>query len=226
MQRRPEKEVMDDEANALAYARADFDEPHEHFIALLQDRLGTIAPQRVLDLGCGPCDIGLRLARCYPGSQVTAVDASAPMLRHAQQAIHAAGQENRFRLLHHYLGHDSRFESHELVVSNSLLHHLADPMVLWTILAQQYRQGARIFVMDLRRPASEAAARALVERYAGGESPVLQHDFYQSLLAAYTVEEIAAQLRGINLALQVETVSDRHLIAYGAPRQTQPGSAG
>ena len=65
MQRRPEPELMDDEAQALAYARADFAEPHDRFVALLRERVGAPAG-RALDLGCGPGDVTFRVARAFP----------------------------------------------------------------------------------------------------------------------------------------------------------------
>jgi hypothetical protein len=45
---------------------------------------------------------------------------------------------------------------------------------------------------------------------------VLQEDFFNSLKAAYRVEEITEQLKATGLdMLNVEACSDRHLIVYG-----------
>jgi hypothetical protein len=52
--------------------------------------------------------------------------------------------------------------------------------------------GAPVLVMDLMRPASPAAAEALVEQYAAGEPEVLRRDFYNSLLAAFEPGEVRA----------------------------------
>ena len=69
--------------------------------------------------------------------------------------------------------------------------------------------------MDLLRPASEHEARTLVDQYAQDEPAILQHDFYHSLLAAYRITEIEAQLRQCELTqLKVQAVSDRHVIIY------------
>jgi hypothetical protein len=73
-----------------------------------------------------------------------------------------------------------------------------------------------VFVGDLLRPASEAAARAIVAREAGGEPELLRRDFLHSLCAAYTPDEVRAQLAAAGLAhFAVEVRSDRHWIAYG-----------
>lgn len=70
--------------------------------------------------------------------------------------------------------------------------------------------------MDLMRPASREAAYALVAEYAAGEPAILRHDFLHSLLAAYRVDEVVAQLRDAGLAsLTAKAVSDRHLLVHG-----------
>ncbi len=73
-----------------------------------------------------------------------------------------------------------------------------------------------LFVQDLMRPQSPDAARALVDRYAPGEPDVLRRDFYNSLLAAFTPDEVRAQLAAAGLdALVVEPVTDRHMTIAG-----------
>ena len=103
------------------------------------------------------------------------------------------------------------------VVSNSLLHHLHDPAVLWGAVRQLAAPGARIFVKDLRRPADAAAVEALVQRHAADAPPVLQHDYRASLQAAFTPEEVRGQLRAAGLAdaLQVAPADDRYLEVWG-----------
>jgi SAM-dependent methyltransferase len=104
----------------------------------------------------------------------------------------------------------------ELVFSNSLLHHLPDPAVLWESVHRFAAPGAAVFVMDLLRPPSIEAARALVERHAAGEAELLRRDFFHSLCAAYRPEEIEGQLARAGLgALCCAVVSDRHWIGWG-----------
>ena len=67
------------------------------------------------------------------------------------------------------------------------------------------------------RPQSESIAREMMEKYSGGEPEVLERDFYNSLLAAFKVEEVEEQLRDAGLeSLNVEPISDRHLLVCGA----------
>jgi SAM-dependent methyltransferase len=103
-----------------------------------------------------------------------------------------------------------------LVLSNSLLHHLPDPQLLWRALRRWAAPGASAFVMDLLRPPSVEAARALVERHAAGEPDVLRRDFFHSLCAAWRVDEVREQLGRAGIGtLACEPASDRHWIAWG-----------
>lgn len=70
--------------------------------------------------------------------------------------------------------------------------------------------------MDLFRPDSNKQANEIVEKYAGEEAEILKTDFYNSLLAAFSPEEVHQQLQDAGLTnMQIETVSDRHLLIHG-----------
>ena len=70
--------------------------------------------------------------------------------------------------------------------------------------------------MDLIRPESAEAAPALVDQYAAHEDPILKRDFYNSLLAAFTEDEVAAQLAEMNLSrLLIDVPDDRHWVVGG-----------
>jgi len=102
------------------------------------------------------------------------------------------------------------------LVSNSLLHHLHDPLVLWQAIAQAAAPGARIYVKDLRRPPSPEAAEQLRQRYLADAPAVLQHDYLASLHAAFTAAEVEQQLQRCGLEqLQVAEVDDRYLEIWG-----------
>jgi SAM-dependent methyltransferase len=218
LKRIPEPELMLDPAQAQAYAAADFAEPHERFVALLRARLpGLPASGVALDLGCGPGDPTLRFARAFPGWEVEGVDGSPAMLALAREAAARAGLVEPVRFVEARLPRlDGLRARYDLVFSNSLLHHLDDPAALWNTVRARAAPGARVFVMDLLRPASVEAARALVDRYAAGEPEVLRRDFLHSLCAAYRPDEVEKQLAAALLALSLEVVSDRHWIAWGS----------
>ena len=206
------------EEQARAYAEADFQEPHSRFIELFTRSFPQeAAAGYVLDLGCGPADISLRFARGYPDSTIDSVDGSEAMLEFAKQAVCREGLEERVQLIHRYLpATQLPRQKYDVVISNSLLHHLRDPQVLWQSINQFASPQAPIFIMDLIRPADKAQAKDLTETHAAGEAEILKQDFYHSLLAAYRLDEVKSQLQEAQLAhFCLEEVSDRHMIMWG-----------
>jgi len=216
MKRVLEPELMEDEAQVKAYAEADFEIPHSQFMERLKafvnepDFSGT-----ALDLGCGPGDISFRFARAYPLARVQAVDGSAAMINYAKLLI-ADALKPRISFIQGLLPFVSLPQAnYGIIFSNSLLHHLPDPMVLWQVVKKYAAPGTRIVVMDLLRPASVDEARAMVQAYAADEPDILKRDFYQSLLAAFRMEEIAGQIAQADLDLKIEQISDRHVFITG-----------
>ena len=108
-----------------------------------------------------------------------------------------------------------------MVVSNSLLHHLHDPAVLWRAVAELAAPGAFVYIQDLRRPASAEAVEALVADEMAGAPEVLRRDYRASLHAAFTVAEVHAQLERAALeqaclaGLQVAPRQERYLEVWG-----------
>jgi SAM-dependent methyltransferase len=219
MRRIPEPELMDGQEQARAYAEADFSEPNTLFLELLSERLGRSDTwQQALDLGCGPADITLRFARAYPCCRIDAVDGASAMLAFARSALsREPALAERVRLLHARLpGLPLVERAYDLILSNSLLHHLHEPAVLWTEIRRLARPGAGVLVMDLMRPTTTEAADTLVEAYASDAPEVLRRDFRNSLLASFEPEEVQTQLQSVGLnALAVKRVSDRHLAVSG-----------
>ena len=119
------------------------------------------------------------------------------------------------------------FAEPNALLSNSLLHHLDDPDVLWQTIQHCARPGAALCLMDLARPASATAVDTLIAAYAADAPDVLRRDFRNSLCAAYSPTEVAAQLRHTGLrGCVVRTVSDRHLAVIGRCRFRKNAPAG
>ena len=217
MNRIPEAELMQDEVQASAYAMADFDEPHSMFINLYRQTFGDSIAGMVVDLGCGTADITVRFAKAYSQCRIDGIDGSANMLRYGHELIARYNLQRQINLIHAYLSHVAlNLQHYDAVISNSLLHHLQDPIVLWKTIRKCAKPRAPIFVMDLMRPADELQASNLVTLNAANEPEILQRDFYNSLLAAYRPGEIKEQLEQAGLEhLPVSVVSDRHLIVSG-----------
>lgn len=213
-------ELMSDEAQARAYAEADFSEPDSRFIQLFAERFPDYdGSGAVLDLGCGPGNITFRFADQYPKAKLHGLDGSAAMLTYARRRLDRLDNaaQARFKFIEGYVpGVALPAETYDVILSNSLLHHLPDPQALWITVKLAARPGTIILIGDLYRPASQTAARQLVDTHAAIEHEVLQTDFYNSLCAAFTPAEIENQLRAADLTqLHIETVSDRHMLIYG-----------
>lgn len=218
MQRLPEPELMDDPAQARAYAHADFEDAHSAIVAHFRRVFGKHeAPHTMLDLGCGPADISIRFARLYPDCKIDAVDGAHFMLEQARAFIAREVLQDQITLhLQRLPDCELPEKCYQAIVSNSLLHHLHEPQDLWATVRKYAISGTAIFICDLYRPQTLEQAEDLVSRYATGEPEILRRDFYNSLLAAFTPDEVEAQLSVAGLrGLSLEPISDRHLLVHG-----------
>ncbi|MDQ3814404.1 MAG: class I SAM-dependent methyltransferase [Armatimonadota bacterium] len=218
MERLLEPELMEDDAQARAYAEADFEAPHSRFIELFQETFGHDISGYVLDLGCGPGDISRRFVRAFPRCIVHGVDGAEAMLRYGRAMLtQVPDLQSRVELISGRLPEATLPRpQYDVVISNSLLHHLPDPQVLWQTVQRYAAPRALVFIMDLRRPSSRAEAQTLTQTYTANEAALLQRDFYNSLLAAFEPAEIEAQLQAAHLDhFEVKVVSDRHVVVSG-----------
>ena len=219
MERIVEKELMDDPKHAIAYANADFEKINNRVIEIFDIEFpDTEIKGTILDLGCGPGDITFRFAKRFPDSTVIGIDGAAIMIELANQ--------RKCREVE-FLSNITFIEAeipvapipgipYDLIVSNSLYHHLHDPEVLWKTILDYGSSGTKIFIVDLFRPGSKERADWLVNEYSGNEPEILKKDFYNSLCASFEPAEVEQQLSNIGLTdLSVKIVSDRHLIIYG-----------
>lgn len=218
MKRIPEPELMTDPEQAAAYARADFSEPHNEFIQRFQDTFaGHSIEGDVLDLGCGPGDIAIRFARAFSGCTIYGVDGAKAMLDEGQAILaQLSDVASRVHLICALLPNAELPQSkYDIIISNSLLHHLPDPQILWSSIKRYGAPGGLVFIMDLMRPESKQQAQELVRLHAAEEPEILQHDFYHSLLAAYTAAEVQKQLQEAELNdFTVKTIKDNKNFLY------------
>jgi 2-polyprenyl-3-methyl-5-hydroxy-6-metoxy-1,4-benzoquinol methylase len=219
MQRIVEPELMVEPEQAEAYAAADFAVPHQRVIDRFRDAFPDWSGHGyVLDAGCGPGDIAMRFARAYPSCHVDGIDGAVAMLEVGHRLLeHQPGIRDRVTLHRACLPAEGPpREQYHAVISNSLLHHLHDPSVLWNAVVRHAAPGAPVFVIDLMRPDTPEDADRLTALHVAGEPAVLRRDFHASLFAAFTVDEVRAQLDAVGLThLAVAAISDRHLQVHG-----------
>ncbi len=211
MQRQLEPEVMDSEAEAVAYDRMDHAEVNRLFVDDLLNAIGALDGEtRVIDLGAGTAQIPIELCRRDKRIRVLAVDAAASMLGVAQTNVAAAGLEEQIQLqlVDAKQPIAGRFD---VVMSNSLVHHLPEPAVFFERSKELVEPAGLVYVRDLCRPADETEWRNLVQTYAADESPHARQMFADSLKAALTVDEVQqfVAAHGFDRAT-VSATSDRH----------------
>ncbi len=216
MKRTPEPELMDAPEQARAYAEADFSEPNRLFVNLFRELVENTEAGQLIDLGCGPGDICIRLARVLPDWRLVGLDAGPNMLSLAQTAVKNAELQSRIDLVLARLPDELPGKRFDAVISNSLLHHLPEPMVLWESVRTLAGPGCLVQVMDLHRPDTPKEVDAIVDAHAADAPEVLRNDFRNSLHAAYTCSEIQAQIDDAGLSgLTLSRPSDRHWMLQG-----------
>ncbi|HOQ33221.1 MAG TPA: class I SAM-dependent methyltransferase [Candidatus Hydrogenedens sp.] len=213
LERQPEPEFMDDPLEAEAYSVTDFSDVNQKFVDTFCAALPLSGNLLILDLGCGPGDITYRMHLCCEQHKIIGIDGSPSMLRFAQKQ---SGSRSLTWVLADAKCLPFVNESVDVILSNSLLHHIWDPKPLWMEIKRVIKSGGFLFLRDLFRPESEREARKIVELYAGDASDLLKQEYYRSLLSAFTPEEIQEQLAECGLEyLSVKCVTDRHVDIFG-----------
>ena len=221
IERVPEPELMDDIEQVAAYGAADFNSGDDHTLCLIRSLVRETAfaapPRRVIDLGCGPGNITLRICEAFPESEVIGVDGAAAMLHLARARAASMHHPPRFiGCSLQQLFDSDLLNTVDLIVSNSLLHHLHDPDLLWSLTGRLAVQGCRVLHRDLRRPFSLSELDRLQRKYLSEAPSVLIQDFRASLAAAFEPDEVKSQLKRAGLtSLSVEAEDDRYLVVSG-----------
>ena len=87
MDRVLEPELMVDPEQVRIYSEADFKEENQGFVDRFLSSYDDLNHAKILDLGCGPGDIPIRLARGHSTIHILGIDASQPMITLAEQAV-------------------------------------------------------------------------------------------------------------------------------------------
>ncbi len=206
-----EPEWTDDSADSWLYDQMDHLGVNTRFVEDLVTA-GAVGPD-VLDLGTGTARIPILLCQRLPTVRVMAVDAAISMLELARTNIDIAGLLDRIQLEHAdakimEVFTDPLFDT---VVSNSLLHHVPDPLVVLRQSIRLLKPGGRIFYRDLLRPDSSQAVEDLVQQHARDQALQAQQLLRQSLHAALTLAEAKRLAQQAGLPHDsVSVTSDRH----------------
>jgi ubiquinone/menaquinone biosynthesis C-methylase UbiE len=210
LQRVLEPEVMDSADDAAEYDAMD----HTLVNQLFADDLlaaGSVSGD-VLDLGTGTALIPIELCRRGDGFRIMAMDAAISMLEIARYNVEVAGFVERIQLAHVDAKRlpyaDASFE---IVMSNSIVHHIPQPIEVLREAVRVVVPGGRLFFRDLLRPADEAQLTRLVDTYADQASVRQRQLFGDSLRAALDLAEIRELVARLGYDPDsVAASSDRH----------------
>jgi ubiquinone/menaquinone biosynthesis C-methylase UbiE len=166
----------------------------------------------LLDVGTGTAQIPIELARTAPTVRVVATDLAGSMLALAAENVKRACLRDQIQLQ----ACDAKAlpfgdESFAGVISNSIIHHIPEPVRVLQEMARIAAKGAVLFVRDLLRPADEAECARLVDLYTAGANAHQRQMFDDSLRAALTLAEIRLLVAGLGFdPSALRQTSDRH----------------
>ncbi|MEO9590715.1 class I SAM-dependent methyltransferase [Rhodopirellula bahusiensis] len=221
-------------ADASAYQAMDHQQVNNVFV---DDLLGggAVGP-RVIDLGCGPAGIPLILSERWRAAedagdlagssfadgqlQILAVDFAVEMLELVQFEIELVGMQDLVYLQQIDLTDPEGLQEDlsQTIISNTVLHHLPNPITAIQVATRALMPGGRLFIRDLFRPDSEEEIERLVELHtdfaADTEVPpefAPSQLLRQSLWAALTLEEAREMVESVGIPADViQMTSDRH----------------
>ena len=201
---------MDTWLEATAYDAMDFESVNTAFAMDAID----LDPHaiKILDAGTGTARIPILMCQQRPQYLITAVDLAQSMLIIGQRNVEEAGLNQRIRL--------ERVDSKrmpypdlefDMVVSNSLVHHLPDPLSFFQEIKRLVRPGGAILIRDLIRPENDTVVNSLVAKIGEAYDPHQQQLFRESLQAALTLSEVQGLIDRVGLSqVKLSQSSDLH----------------
>ncbi len=225
MKRTPEAELMQIPSQVRAYADANFSRSDSMVVKSLEKFLKKIGRtlnknDLIFDMACGPGNIAERISKNWPLVNVVGIDGSKEMLNEAENKL----SENLTKNLSYELININSIATGEInfpskadvLVSNSALHHFHDPYSFWGALKKLGKTECIHIHRDLIRPTSEEKAFEIKEKHLSNSPEILKNDFYASLKASFTVEEVSQQLSDSGLSqLEVFQVDDLYFEIIG-----------
>ena len=221
-----EPEVMDSVEEARDYDSMDHSEVNRRFVDHLLEfsktdvRDSVTSAQTtwtVLDVGTGTAQIPIELAQRDRRIQITAIDLANHMLELGQENVIRANLSDRIHL--------RLIDAKELpfsnagfhwVISNSIIHHIPEPLTALGEMLRVLEPGGVLFVRDLLRPTDRSTLNNLVRLYAGESNQHQQQMFADSLHAALSLAEVQDMLMDLGYPSDwaIQT-TDRHWTIAG-----------
>jgi len=188
-----ESELMLDNTQCDQYNNADRSILKRIFLQEIRNNFkikGSIA-----DLGCGPADYSILLYDTFQEVYyIDAYDGSPSMIEIAKHNLNRYSTNRRINLINKMF--DEIYGKYDIIFSTNTLHQLHDPNVFWKTIKRLSKTDSSIFIMDLVRPNKTEDIDRIIHIYEDEQigGPLFLEDFRNSLLAAFTVDEIKEQL--------------------------------
>jgi ubiquinone/menaquinone biosynthesis C-methylase UbiE len=210
MQRVTEPEVMDTQEEAIAYDAMDFTEVNTAF-AQRAIELGSLSGL-MLDAGTGTARIPILICQERPQWQIIGIDLADSMLQVGRKNIEQAGLQQQITLESVDAKQLPYPDAHfDMVISNSLIHHLPDPLPFLKELKRVLKPNGGILIRDLIRPMNEDIMNDLVDSIGTEYDEHQKMLFRDSLHAAFTLDEVNQLVLDAGLeGAKLYQSSDRH----------------
>lgn len=200
MQRCLEPELMNNPAQVDAFISGSREYGIAGFLYLYK-KYANITTGKIVDLGSGTGQYIDALKKEYNSLDITGYDGSEEMVKRSTSV----------KLCNIY----NVVDTADCVISTNTLHHIHDTNKFWNVVQSI---APYVFVMDLVRPDTTQQAQEIVDTFARHDSKLFRQDFYNSLCAAFSLEELQQQVAHLNLNIAIEGDSRSLQVAviYGA----------
>ena len=212
LQRILEPEVMDTPEEACEYDSMDHSQVNEVFCNDFFAARNLNDGVRILDVGTGTAQIPIAMCKRNSGLKITAIDLAESMLTLGNKNIQTARLEDSITLVQV----DSKKmpypdESFDQVVSNSIIHHIPNPVECFKEMIRVTKKDGLLFIRDLLRPFSLVELQNIVNLHAGDATPKQKQLFTDSLHASLSLAEVREMVKRFGFeAFTVIQSSNRH----------------
>ena len=191
-----EPEVMDTIEEAFEYDSMDHSQVNEVFCNDFFAARNLTDGVQILDVGTGTAQIPIAMCKRNSGLKITAIDLAESMLTLGNKNIQTARLEDSITLVQV----DSKKmpypdESFDQVVSNSIIHHIPNPLECFKEMIRVTKKDGLLFIRDLLRPFSMAELQNIVNLHAGDATPKQKQLFTDSLHASLSLTEVREMVK-------------------------------
>ena len=207
-----EPEVMDTLEEACEYDSMDHSQVNEVFCNDFFAARNLNDGVQILDVGTGTAQIPIAMCKRNSGLKITAIDLAESMLTLGNKNIQTARLEDSITLVQI----DSKKmpypdESFDQVISNSIIHHIPNPLECFKEMIRVTKKDGLLFIRDLLRPFSLVELQNIDNLHAGDATPKQKQLFTDSLHASLSLAEVREMVKRLGFeAFTVIQSSNRH----------------